>query len=407
MTTRLDKIEDEFDCGDLGDLDVPDDREDRDDPDDWDDRDDPQGPGDDGPSAASHDASPGPLGGEGVGLRGPLLLLLLGAGVVAMAVVAAGIGAYAIPVGDVFDSVLHRCGLGGHRLDRTAEAVLWEVRFPRIVLTVLIGASLACAGALMQGVFGNPLAEPGVVGVSAGATVGAVLVIFTGATTLGSWTQPAFAFVFGLGTTVLVYVFSRSGGRTEVVTLILTGVALTAVTFAAIGVLTSYSTNDQIQDIAFWQLGSVNGATWEKVSAIAPCAAVGLIAAPMYARRLDLLSLGEKPARHLGVDVERLRIAVILLVALLTSAAVAFSGVIGFVGLVVPHAVRMVTGPSHKLVLPGSMLGGALVLLVGDLASRTLVEPRELPIGALTSLVGGPVFFVLLRRARLRAGGWA
>ncbi|MEU8139283.1 FecCD family ABC transporter permease, partial [Streptodolium elevatio] len=257
-----------------------------------------------------------------------------------------------------------------------------------------------------QGVFGNPLAEPGVVGVSAGATVGAVLVIFTGATTLGAWTQPAAAFVFGLATTALVYVFSRSGGRTEVVTLILTGVALTAVTVAAIGILTSYSTNDQIQDIAFWQLGSVNGATWEKVSAILPCAAVGLAAAPMYARRLDLLSLGEKPARHLGVDVERLRAVVILLVALLTSAAVAFSGVIGFVGLVVPHAVRMVTGPSHKLVLPGSMLGGALVLLLGDLASRTLVEPRELPIGALTSLVGGPVFFVLLRRARLRAGGW-
>ncbi|AZQ34329.1 iron ABC transporter permease [Streptomyces cyaneochromogenes] len=321
--------------------------------------------------------------------------------------VAAGIGAYPVPVGDVLASVQHKVGLGGGELDRVAESVLWNVRFPRIALALLIGASLGCAGALMQGVFGNPLAEPGVIGVSSGAAVGAVAAISLGLTFLGNWTLPAMAFVAGLGTVLLVYVMSRSGGRTEVVTLILMGIAVNAFAGALIGLFLFLADTAAINQITFWQLGSLAQSTWPKVTAVLPCAVLGLAVAPLYARRLDLLALGDRPARHLGVDVERMRVALILVVALLTAAAVSVSGVIGFIGLVVPHLLRMAAGPRHRFLIPGSALGGAVVLLAADLAARTIAAPAELPLGVLTALLGSPFFFWLLRRTRRRQGGWA
>jgi iron complex transport system permease protein len=321
--------------------------------------------------------------------------------------VAGGIGAYPIPVGDVLGSVQHRIGLGGAESDRVAASVLWNVRFPRIVLALLIGASLGCAGALMQGVFGNPLAEPGTIGVSLGAAVGAVAAISLGLDFLGNWTLPAMAFVAGLVTVLLVYAMSRAGGRTEVVTLILTGIAVNAFAGALVGLFVFLADTAAVNQIAFWQLGSLAQATWPKVLAVLPCAALGLGLAPLYVRRLDLLALGDRPARHLGVDVERLRIVLILVVALLTAAAVSVSGVIGFVGLVVPHLLRMAAGPGHRFLVPGSALGGAVVLLAADLAARTLAAPAELPLGVLTALVGSPFFFWLLRRTRRKQGGWA
>lgn len=339
--------------------------------------------------------------------RAAALTVGLLAALVVTALAAASIGAYQIPFGDILASVAHRAGLGGHELDRVAESVLWNVRLPRVVLALLVGASLGCAGALMQGVFGNPLAEPGVIGVSAGAAVGAVAAIAFGITLFGNWTVTVCAFVSGLATVLLVYALSRSGGRTEVVTLILTGVAVNAFAGALIGLSIFFADNAQLTEITFWQLGSLSQATWPKVLAVLPCAVLGLIAAPWYARRLDLLALGEKPARHLGVDVERLRIALVLVVALLTAAAVAVAGVITFVGLLVPHLLRMVAGPGHRFLVPGSALLGALVLLAADLAARTLAAPAELPLGVLTALIGSPFFFWLLRRTRRRQGGWA
>ncbi|MFD7313331.1 FecCD family ABC transporter permease [Streptomyces sp. NPDC059883] len=332
------------------------------------------------------------------GLLGALVLLCL---------LSAGIGAYHIPLGDVLASVQHRTGLGGTALDRVGESVLWNVRLPRVVLALLVGASLGCAGALAQGVFGNPLAEPGVIGISSGAAVGAVASIALGLSFLGNWTVTVCAFVAGLATVLLVYALSRSGRRTEVVTLILTGIAVNAFAGALIGLFIFFADNARITQITFWQLGSLAQATWPKVLAVLPCALAGLVLAPFYARRLDLLALGERPARHLGVDVERLRMVLVLVVALLTAAAVAVAGIITFVGLLVPHLLRMANGPGHRFLVPGSALGGALVLVAGDLAARTVAAPAELPLGVLTALFGSPFFFWLLRRTRRRQGGWA
>ncbi|MEU0686754.1 iron ABC transporter permease [Streptomyces uncialis] len=341
--------------------------------------------------------------------RGTTSLLTTGliAALLVMALVSAGTGAYDIPIGDVLSSVQHRIGLGGQALDRVGESVLWNVRLPRVVLALLVGASLGCAGALMQGVFGNPLAEPGVIGISAGAAVGAVVAIAFGLTFLGNWTVTAAAFIAGLATVSLVYALSRSGGRTEVVTLILTGIAVNAFAGALIGLSVFFADNSAITQITFWQLGSLSQATWPKVLAVLPCALLGLLVAPLSARKLDLLALGERPARHLGVDVERLRITMILVVALLTAAAVAVAGVITFVGLLVPHLLRMAAGPGHRFLVPGSALGGGLVLVSADLAARTVAAPAELPLGVLTALFGSPFFFWLLRRTRRKQGGWA
>jgi iron complex transport system permease protein len=322
---------------------------------------------------------------------------------VAVTLVSAAVGAYDIPVGDVVDSVLNRIGLG-EPLDETAEAVLWQVRMPRIVLGLLVGACLGVAGALMQGTFANPLAEPGIIGVSSGAAVGASLVIVLG---LGSFSVPLAAFAGGLLTTGIVYLMAREGGRTEVVTLVLTGIAINAFTGALVGLLTYLSDDEELRALTFWTLGSLASATWDDVKVVAPLAIVGLLLAPLFSRRLDLLGLGEASARHLGIDVERLRIMVIALVAVLTAAAVASAGVITFVGLVVPHLVRMVAGPGHRLLVPASALLGAVVLVLADLAARTLAAPAEMPLGVLTALVGSPAFFWLIRRTRARQGGWA
>lgn len=355
---------------------------------------------------------PGAAAGPKAAPRSPrskafVLTVGLSLALLAGCLLSAAIGAYSIPIGDVLASVQHRIGLGGQPLDRVGESVLWNVRLPRVVLALLVGASLGCAGALMQGVFGNPLAEPGVIGISAGAAVGAVASIALGLTFFGNWTITVFAFIAGLATVLLVYTLSRSGGRTEVVTLILTGIAVNAFAGALIGLFIFFADNAQITQITFWQLGSLSQATWPKVLAVLPCALAGLLIAPFYARKLDLLALGERPARHLGVDVERLRITLVLVVALLTAAAVAVAGIISFVGLLVPHLLRMANGPGHRFLVPGSALGGALVLVAGDLAARTVAAPAELPLGVLTALFGSPFFFWLLRRTRRKQGGWA
>jgi iron complex transport system permease protein len=326
-----------------------------------------------------------------------------------MSLVSAGAGQLTVPADEVLGSVLHRLRLdiGNLPSHPNGEAALWNIRFPRLAMGLLVGAALGAAGAVMQGIFGNPLAEPGVIGVSSGAGVGACAAIVFGWVFLGPMTIAAAAFVTALLTTMLVYGLARRSGRTEVITLVLMGIAVNAVAGGLIAYLVFLGDTQAREQIVFWQLGSLNGGRWEQVWVVAPLVAVGLVGTGLLGRRLDLLALGERAARHLGVNVERLRLTAIVLVTLLVAAGVAFAGIIGFVGLVVPHLIRMAIGPSHRTLIPASAAGGALVLTVADLVARTAVDYADLPIGMLTAVVGGPFFFWLLMRARARAGGWA
>lgn len=339
----------------------------------------------------------------GLVIGGSLAVLLV------LAVIAAGLGQVPISPAEILGSISHRIGLGwgpmpGHE---QGDAALWQVRFPRVVMALLVGASLGCAGAVLQGVFANPLAEAGVIGVSGGAAVGAASVILLGGAFSSNWLVAAAAFLGGLGTTILVYGLARSDGRTEVVTVILTGVAVNALAGGILAYLIFAAAPAAREQIVFWQLGSLGGSTWSAVAVVAPLAVIGVIGAQLLAPKLDLLALGEGPARHLGVDVESVRRRAVVLVGVLVAAGVAFTGIIAFVGLIVPHAFRMIVGPGHRLLIPASTIGGAVVLLAADIGARTLVTNADLPLGMLTSIVGGPFFFWLLYRTRRTQGGWA
>ena len=341
--------------------------------------------------------------------RPAVVLTALALGLLVLALVSACVGQVPTSPAEVLGSIAHRIGLdiGPMPAHPVGEVTLWEVRFPRVILAIVVGAGLACAGALLQGVFANPLAEPGVIGVSAGAAVGACAVILTGGAFVAGTAVAAAAFATGLVTTILVYLLARSEGRTEVVTLVLTGVAINAFAGGLIAFFTFVADPAARDQIVFWQLGSLNGATWQAVAVVTPMAVVGIAATMLIAHRLDLLALGESAAAHLGVNVERLRQIAVLIVALLVSASVAFTGIILFVGLVVPHLMRMIVGPGHRILIPASVLCGAIVLLAADLGARTLVPNADLPLGMLTSLIGGPFFFWMLRRTRKQQGGWA
>jgi iron complex transport system permease protein len=342
-------------------------------------------------------------------IRAFALILLLAGVLVGGIVLSAITGQLPITPTEVAGSLLRAMGIdtAWAPTDPIVESTLWVVRFPRIVMGLAVGAALAVAGAVMQAVFGNPLAEPGVVGVSSGAALGASAAIALGASVLGGPGVALFAFIGGLLATLLVYAVARAGGRTEVVTLLLTGIAVNAIAQAGIAFVLFAADTASREQIVFWQLGSLGGSRWDQVALVAAVAAVGIAISLVLARRYDLLALGERNARHLGVDVERLRLVSIVLVALLTGAAVAFVGIIAFVGLVVPHLVRMIIGPAHRGLILASAVGGGALLVVADLLTRTLVAGAELPIGMLTSLVGGPFFFWLLYRQRRRSGGWA
>lgn len=289
--------------------------------------------------------------------------------------------------------------------DTVAHAVFWELRLPRAVMALLVGGSLAMAGAAMQGLFGNPLADPGIVGVSSGASLGAVIIIVLQINTLGMWTLPVGAFASGFLTTWLIYVLARpSRIDGDNARLLLIGIAINAIAGALTGYFTYLASVDQLESLMFWSMGSLARIGWTPVLTIAPLSIAGLVLLRRKAVPLDLLALGERQARHAGVDVKRLRRALIGLTALLTAAAVAFTGTIGFIGLVVPHLVRTVIGPGHRHLLPMSALGGGLLLMLADIGARSLDPPNEIPIGILTASLGGPFFLWLIARRQDGAG---
>lgn len=289
--------------------------------------------------------------------------------------------------------------------------IILDIRLPRAVLGLLVGASLAVSGAVMQGLFRNPLADPGLVGVSSGASLGAVLLIVLGSSffgplfaVFGFYALPVAAFVGGLITTLLLYKIATRSGQTSVATMLLAGIALGALAGAVTGVLIFMADDKQLRDLTFWGLGSLAGANWMKILSAGPVILVSLAVVPFLARGLNALTLGEAAAFHMGIPVQRLKNIAIVSVAASTGASVAVSGGIGFVGIVVPHVLRMVIGPDHRYLLPASALLGGTLLIFADMIARTIVPPAELPIGIITAFAGAPFFLWILLRGRSHMG---
>ncbi|MBI5157908.1 MAG: iron ABC transporter permease [Acidimicrobiia bacterium] len=340
-------------------------------------------------------------------MRPALLVAGLGVALAGVTVVALGSGAVRIAPGDVVSILLHHAGIGdGGGAGDTSDAVLWSIRLPRVVLGVAVGAGLAVAGAALQGIFRNPLADPQLIGISSGAAAGSAIGVLALESAIGGIAGSIGAFAGGLAAGAAVYSLARHRGRTEVVTLVLAGIAVAAVGGALAGFLSVIADDPRLGSPLFYSLGGLGVATWRLVGLTVPFIAIGVLALPRFARRLDLILLGEREAAHLGVDVEQLRRRVLVLVTIVVGASVAAAGVIGFVGLLVPHAVRLVAGPGHRIVLPASALGGAVLVVAADTVARTVALPLEVPVGLLTALAGGPLFLWLLRRTRSEHGGW-
>ena len=297
--------------------------------------------------------------------------------------------------------------LRGEEIATRDVIILFDIRLPRLALGILVGAALAVSGAVMQGLFRNPLADPGLVGVGAGAGLGAISAIVLGAflpfalrDALGYYLVPVAAFLGGWLTTILLYRLSTHRGRTSVAVMLLGGIAIAALAGALSGILIYMADDAELRDLTFWGLGSLAGATWDKVALGGAMIVLALLATPFLARALNGLALGEGPAAHLGIPVQRMKNAAILTVAAATGAAVAVSGGIGFIGIVVPHLLRLMIGPDHRWLLPNAALLGASLLILADMIARSVVAPAELPIGIVTATLGGPFFLWILMRNR-------
>jgi len=319
---------------------------------------------------------------------------------------ALSIGAVRVPVSDIAGILF------GQTDDALKEAVIWNIRLPRVLLGLLTGAALAASGAALQGLFRNPLADPGIIGISSGAALAAAGTIVFGSLVFSfiprnfvPFILPVSAFVGGLLTTLLIYRVSWHEGRTIAATLLLAGIAFSALTGAITGIFTYLATDEQLRTLTFWSLGSLASASWSSVTATAVCVLPALLLLAREGRSLNAMLLGEAEAGHLGLNPERTKTRVIVASALAVGASVAFCGVIGFVGLVVPHIIRLMIGPDHRFLIPSAALLGATLLTVADIGSRTLVAPAELPIGILTALVGAPFFLWLLLKQRAAFAG--
>ena len=291
-------------------------------------------------------------------------------------------------------------------VSQQVKTILLDIRLPRICLAILIGAILAISGAVMQGLFRNPLAAPSLIGVSSGASVGAsVVIVLAGAwlqsnTALGLSLVAVGAFIGSFLVTVLVYRLSTSALGTSVTTMLLAGIAVSALAGAVSGLLSYYADNEMLRQISIWQMGNLSTANWQRVLVLTVVAILVLSLFPRESKSLNALLLGESEARHLGIDVQQVKRKLILLTTLGIGTAVAIGGMIGFVGLIVPHIVRLLIGPDHRWLLPASALAGGVLLLLADTIARIIIAPTELPTGILTAILGAPFFIMLLVQQR-------
>lgn len=340
--------------------------------------------------------------------RSALVMAALWLGLVAVVLAGIAIGPARIMPAQVAAILAEQIGLSlpvEHNAGQAA--ILMNIRLPRVVLGLLVGAALGMGGAALQGLFRNPLADPGLLGISSGAALGAVTVIVLGtawlgrlATGMSAVVMPLAAFLGGLAATIAVYAISRRHGRIERSAMLLAGVAVNASAGSVTGLLVYLSDAEQLKSLTFWLMGSLGGADWNAVGAAIPLVVPPLLLLPRLARALNAMLLGDAVAGHLGFDANRTSRLSVVLVTASVGAAVAVSGVIGFIGLVAPHLVRLIAGPDHRIVMPGAALCGATLLVGADIFARTVAMPADLPIGVVTGALGGPFFiWLLLRRA--------
>jgi len=321
-------------------------------------------------------------------------------------ILSAGTGAVHLSWSEIIDIIRHRMG-SNVQVNSINEGLFFQIRLPRTFLCVLVGASLSVSGALMQSLFRNPIVEPGLIGTSAGSALGAALLIVLGRNAffnniqfLGDLIMPACAFAGGLVATLLVYYFSASLNRVNISIMILAGIAVNAIANGATGFLAYIARDPQARSITFWNLGTISGANWQAVIIVGVSTVVGILLALRFAKPLNALQLGDSEAGYLGVNTERMKISVILVNTLLVSVATSMVGIIAFVGLIVPHLLRLLKGSDNRYLLIGSALLGAIVLILTDMICRVIIAPAEMPIGIVTAFIGAPVFLWLLSRFR-------
>ncbi|MDI6716528.1 MAG: iron chelate uptake ABC transporter family permease subunit [Actinomycetota bacterium] len=336
-------------------------------------------------------------------LKNGVVLPLLGLMLIVTIIIASSVGAVSIPLATILGSAWSKTvGFTGSHVvgTGTKDFIIWQIRLPRVVLSMLVGASLAVAGVVTQGLFKNPMADPYIVGVSFGGGLGATVALLYGAALgFGEFLVPVAALLGALGATFLVYNLARTGGRVPVSTLILSGIAVGSFFSAIISLLMTVHGED-LQSVVFWLMGGMAARSWRHVGMVIPFIAVGFALAMAFSRELNVMVMGDERAYQLGVDIERAKKVLIVAVSLLAGAAVSVSGLIGFVGLIIPHVVRLVIGPDHRILLPCSALVGAIFLIFTDTLARTILAPAEIPVGIITALFGTPFFMYLLRTKR-------
>jgi iron complex transport system permease protein len=341
-------------------------------------------------------ASPHLVAGRGY----PVLVAALGVALVVTILFAIGIGTVQVPVGQVFTVVWSHLRGDTSGLDALTDQIVWEFRTPRVLLSALAGSGLSLAGVCLQTLVRNPLADPYLFGVSAGASLGAVIAITTGGVLVAGLGVAGAAFAGSLISLAIVFAMAQRGGRLIGGSLVLAGVAVAYLGTAITNYIQLQAAPTELRRVMFWLLGSVAGATWSDLGVPTVAIAVTVFWLLTQGRSMNALSVGDDTAAGLGVNVHRLRILLLVASSLLTATVVSVAGGIGFVGLIVPHAVRLVVGPDHRKVLPVSLLAGAIFLVLVDLATRTVDRPNELPIGIFTAALGAPFFLVLLRRRK-------
>ena len=329
-----------------------------------------------------------------------VLVLLL----ILAAVISAAVGPADIAAADIAQMLLYELLGMEEELDRwplSHRMIVFQVRLPRIILAVIVGGGLAMAGATYQGLLQNSMADPYIIGVSAGASLGATIAILlrTRYINLGLSFVTLLAFLGAVLTIFLVYNIARVGGRVPIGTLLLAGVAVSSF-FSALVSFLMVVANQSMPEIVYWMMGSLSGRSWNHVKASLPYLALGGLVVLFYSRELNILLVGEETAQNLGVNVEQVKAVLLIAGSLMAAAAVSVSGVIGFVGLIIPHSVRIITGPDHRILLPAAGLVGAVFLVIADTAARTILAPAELPVGVITAVTGAPFFVYLLRRQK-------